>query len=99
MNKKTKREVECLQHLHNHTPVFEEIIQFLGKEYLLTAEELKAIRTSPEKAKLLQGHLAHLSQNRTLQLLEYVWEILPVERIRITIVSNQNGVCEFEAEL
>jgi hypothetical protein len=92
-----KREVECLQRLHQLTPTYEELLQFLEQELLMTREELKAVRASPEQAKLLQARLALLSRDRKLQLLEYEWALLPVERIRITLVTN-NTMKEIQAE-
>lgn len=84
----TKREIECLHRLHQLTPAYEELLQFLTQELLISKEELKAIRLSPEQAKMLQNKLATLSNDRKLQLLEYEWSILPVERIRITLVTD-----------
>lgn len=84
--------------LHQLTPAYEELLQFLTQELLLTKEELKAIRSSPEQPKLLQAKLASLSADRKLQLLEYEWTILPVERIRITLVTDR-GHKELNAEV
>ncbi len=79
------------------TPMFEELIAFLLQEFLLSKEELKAIRVSPEQARMLQAKLAALSDERLLQLLEYEWTLLPTERIRINIVTDR-GFKEFIAE-
>lgn len=94
----TKREVECLKRLQFLSPVYEELMQFLLQEYLLTTEELKAIRISPEQAKLLQAKMALLSEERKIQLLEYEWTILPTEQIRINVVTDR-GFKEFNAEV
>jgi hypothetical protein len=96
--RKTNREVECLKRMQSHTPMFEELIAFLLQEYLLSQEELKALKVSPEQAKLLQAKLATLSDERVLQLLEYEWTLLPTERIRINIVTDR-GFKEFIAEV
>lgn len=93
----TKREVECLKRMQSLTPMFEELIAFLLQEFLLSKEELKAIRVSPEQARMLQAKLAALSDERLLQLLEYEWTLLPTERIRINIVTDR-GFKEFIAE-
>jgi len=93
----TKREVECLKRMQSLTPMFEELIAFLLQEFLLSKEELKAIKVSPEQARMLQAKLATLSDERLLQLLEYEWTLLPTERIRINIVTDR-GFKEFIAE-
>jgi hypothetical protein len=80
------------------TPMFDELVAFLTQEYLLDREELKVFKGSPEQAKLLQVKLATLSEERKIQLLEYEWSLLPVERIRINLVTD-SGFKEFNAEL
>lgn len=80
------------------TPMFEELTAYLAQEFLLSKEELKEFKVSPEQARLLQAKLATLSDERTLQLLEYEWTLLPTERIRINIVTDR-GFKEFVAEV
>lgn len=94
----TKREIECLKCLQELTPVYDEIIQFLLQEYLLSKEELKVIKGSPDQGKLLQAKMALLVEERKLQLLEFEWSILPVERIKVTVVTDR-GFKEFLAEV
>lgn len=96
--KSTKREIECLRRLQELSPMFEELCSFLLQEYLLSKEEYKVIRSSPEQARMLQAKLAFLSEERKIQLLEYEWTLLPVERIRITLITD-TGHKEFGAEV
>jgi len=93
----TKREIECLKRLQQLSPVFEELIAFFVQEHLITKEELLVYRDSSDQEKFLQSKLATLSENRKIQLLEYEWNILPVERIKVSIVTD-NGFKEFIAE-
>lgn len=94
----TKREIECLKRLQQLSPVYEELIAFFVQEYLLSKEELKVIKNSPDQGKLLQAKLASLSEERKLQLLEFEWILLPTERIKISIVTD-TGFKEFVAEV
>ena len=94
----SKREVECLRRLQELSPVFEELKAFLGQEYLLSKEELRIIGVALDQARLLQVKLASLSDERKIQLLEYEWTLLPVERIRLTLVTA-TGFKEFLAEV
>lgn len=94
----TKREIECLKRLQALTPVYEELIQFLDQEYLLSKEELKVIKNSPDQGRLLHAKLILLSEERKLQLLEFEWVILPTERIKINLVTDR-GFKEFAAEV
>jgi len=93
----TKREIECLKRLEQLSPVYEELLGFFVQERLITAEEIKVMRQSPEQARLLQAKLAVLSSEQRIQLLEYEWAILPVERIKLNIVTD-HGHREFLAE-
>jgi hypothetical protein len=56
---------------------------------LILKEEIKGIRSAPNKAKDLQAKLSNLSKEGKLQLLEYEWNLLPVERIKISIVTDR----------
>ena len=93
-----KNEVECLKRLQVLSPVYDELIQFLVQDFLLSKEELKVIKNSPEQGKLLHAKLLALSEERKLQLLEFEWSILPVERIKVNVVTDR-GFREFIAEV
>jgi hypothetical protein len=77
--------------------VYQELIAFFVQEKLITEEELKALRQSPEQERTLQAKLASLSAEDKIQLLEYEWTILPLERIKLNIVTA-SGHREFLAE-
>lgn len=94
----TKREVECLKRLQQLSPVYEELIAYLVQEFLLSKEELKVIKSSPEQGRLLQAKLATLSEERKIQLLEYEWTLLPTERIKVNLVTD-TGFKEWSAEV
>lgn len=83
----TKREVECITRLQEMSPVIEELSTFLVAEKLLSPEELKAIKGAPDKAKQLQAKLVSLSETGGIHLLEFEWQVLPVELIRLTLVT------------
>ena len=97
MTRRTKQEIECLKRLQQLSPVYEELITFFLQEKLISSEELKIMRQSPEQARLLQAKLAILSSEQKIQLLEYEWVVLPVERIKLVIVTDR-GHREFLVE-
>jgi hypothetical protein len=88
---KIRREVECLNRLQVLNNSYDDILAFLFSENLVTREDIRVIRSSPDIGKLLQLTMAKLSKESKLQLLEYTWEILPVERIKILIVTDRNN--------
>ena len=82
-----KREAECLERLHALSPIYDEILAFLNQEQFITADLIKTIRMALDRHKLLQTILADLAKDRKLQLLEYEWNLLPVETIKVLIVT------------
>lgn len=94
----TKREIECLKRLQELSPVYGELVAFFLQENLLSKDELRVIKTSPEQGRLLYAKLASLSEEHKLQLLEFEWTLLPTERITINIVTDR-GAKEFIAEV
>lgn len=70
---------------------YDMLMEFLLAEDLMTKAERKAMLTSSDIAKVLQGHLSSLSKANKIQLLEYEWAILPVERIKVSIVTDRNN--------
>ena len=88
---KTRREIDCLNRLQSLNTSHDEILEFLFQEGLASREEIKGIRSSPDVGKMLQKHMMHLSNGNKIQLLEYEWSILPVERIKIMVVTDRNS--------
>ena|ERR1035437_2473534 len=86
---RSSKEIECLMKLDELTPSFDGILEFLYSENLLSREESKAIRSASGVAKLIHTKLAVLSKTNKLQLLEYEWVILPVERVKVMIVTDR----------
>jgi hypothetical protein len=86
---KTRKEIECLAKLQKLGGNVDNILDFLLSESLVKSDEVKKIRSSPEINKDIQLLLANLSATGKFQLLEYEWVILPVERIKISIVTDR----------
>jgi hypothetical protein len=93
-----KKEIECLKRFQELSPIYDELIAFLLQEFLLTKEEVKVIKNSPQQEKEVYAKLASLSEERKLQLLEFEWTLLPVERIKILMVTDR-GFKEFSIEV
>jgi hypothetical protein len=90
-------ELECLQRLIVKTSCQQDITAWLVAEKLLTKEAEKAIYANKSQINVIyeiHKTLQSLRENDKVQLLDYMWNILPVEQIRITIVSD-NERCEF----
>lgn len=82
------KEIECLNRLDSLTGSIPEITQFLLEERLIDKDTLQRVRNSPLKGKELQLVLSELKTSEKLQMLEYQWQLLPVEIVNITIVTD-----------
>jgi hypothetical protein len=85
------KKIECLQRLNALSGAVGEIMTFLVGEKLIDLEGVKKISQSSDRAKDMYMFLANLSKTDKIQMLEYEWTILPIERIKITIVTNMNS--------
>jgi hypothetical protein len=89
MNKKSK-EIMCLNRLQETTQQLDSILDFLRQESLLDEQSVKNAKGSPDFAKYIQETLRELQIKNKFQLLEYEWNLLPIENIRIYIVTDRN---------
>lgn len=85
-----KKEIECLNRLHSLNGSYEDIVQFLLQEEVVTASIVTALRQSSDQAKDMWSTLFNLRASGKFQLLEYEWHVLPVERINITVVTDKS---------
>jgi hypothetical protein len=88
---KTRREIECLDRMMQLHGSLDELLAFLQAESLMTADDIRVFKLNAEQPKTLQKKLSLMSLEGKLQLLEYEWTLLPVERIKILIVTNRNS--------
>jgi len=86
---KTRREIECISRLQVLAGNVDNVLDFLMGESLITRDEVKVLRSSPDAPKDIHKMLCRLGNDNKFQLLEYTWEILPVERIKIYIVTDR----------
>ena len=84
--------LKCLQRLTNKTNCEKEITEWLVSEKLLSVSEEKSIYLNKSISLInveIHNVLSGLLREERVQLLDYTWNILPVEQIRITIVSDK----------
>lgn len=88
MSIKTNK-ILCVERLCEMSAFMDELTTFLIGESLMNAGQAKELRSSNTKGKDVVNFLQDLSTKEKLQLLEYDWKILPVEYIRIIIVTDK----------
>jgi len=89
MSKKS-RQIECLERLNQMAVSIDDILQFLVDEKIFAKDDIKTVKSSSDHAKQVQALLSDLKRNERIQLLEYEWQVLPVERIKLLIVTDRN---------
>lgn len=91
MKTKKRTEIECLARLNELTGGIDEILAFLLEERVITVDEAKHVKTSSNIPQEMQQLLKNLGDASRIQLLEYEWIILPVERVKILMVTNMQS--------
>jgi len=84
------KQLRCLEALLKYQNNFSEIVIWLEKSHLITASDVirlknfKEIERGVELTRLLND----LESNENVQMIDYLWNYLPKEQIRITIVTK-----------
>lgn len=91
MSQLVANQINCLQRLQDTTGQLEEILQFLKLEQLVDDNQIKSVKLSADHAKEIQQILRDLQVRNKLQMLMYEWNVLPVENIMISIVTERNS--------
>jgi hypothetical protein len=85
-----KKEIECLARLNTLRSSSDEILDFLLLEEMVSVAQINSIKNSAEPHKDMHSLLCSLVLNKKLQLLEYEWTVLPLETIKILIVTEKS---------
>jgi len=91
MSQLVANQINCLQRLQDTTGQLEEILIFLKLEQLVDDNQMKSVKLSADHAKEVQQILRNLQVMNKLQMLMYEWNVLPVENIMISIVTERNS--------
>lgn len=86
----TSNQINCLQRLQDTTGQLGDMLQFLKLEGLVDDNQMKSVKMSADHAKEMQQILRNLQVTNKLQLLIYEWNILPVENICVSIITERN---------
>ncbi len=84
-----KTEMDCIERLQELTGAVEEMLTFMVEEKLITMDHVKEIKSSFSSAKSFCLTVKRLMNTGALQLVEYEWVILPVERIKVLMVTDR----------
>ena len=91
MSQIVANQINCLQRLQDTTGQLEDILTFLKLEQLVDDNQIKSVKLGADHAKEIQQILRDLQVRNKLQLLMYEWNVLPVENIMISIITERNS--------
>lgn len=84
-----KKKINCiLRFMEKSESFYLDITDFLIEERLMKREELVNIDRPTEKAKFLVSKLENLLKTEIVMLVDWEWHILPIERIKLLIVTD-----------
>jgi len=69
---------------------FENITSFLLDERLISKSELVNLSRANEKAKYLLATLKKILNEEQVMLVDWEWVLLPAERLKLTIVTDNS---------
>jgi len=83
------RKINCiLRFMEKSDSIYSELMTFLVEERLMKIEEQVDIDRPAERAKFIVNKLDKLLKEEKIMLVDWEWNILPVERIRLLIVTD-----------
>jgi hypothetical protein len=84
-----KKHYNCiLRFMQKDEAFFNNISEFLIDERLIKSEELVGLSSEDEKAKFLLHALEVIQETETVLLVDWEWQILPVEYLKLLIVCD-----------
>jgi hypothetical protein len=83
--------VEFLRRLFTLSPCVDDMIHFLKDQKLVNDFQVTALTNDSDKAKYIYNLLETLKKEDKLLLLDYEWSVLPVERLKLTIVTERTS--------
>jgi hypothetical protein len=81
--------VEFLDRLLKLSFCYEDLIAFLYTEKVVSDFDLSTLKNKPDRSKLLVAILEEAKNKEKLLLLSYDWIVLPVERLKLTIITER----------
>ena len=90
MEKPMRKKIEFLNRLFDTIKCRNDVLQFLKEEKLIDDNLMQAVlhEHHTQHAPRIAGMLDELQRADKLQLVDYEWQILPKELVKLTLVSK-----------
>lgn len=85
MNKK----IECIKRLFKKNRSYMEMCEFFIEQKLTTEMEVNSYTREEERARFLFNLLEKAEKDEKFQLVSYEWQVLPLELIKITCITER----------
>lgn len=91
------RKLKALEIINSKSVHALDMADYLFKDRVITSAQMEEIKTSNSRSESLLRALESASKEGRVQLLDYEWQILPTQRVVVTIVTD-SGIKEFKHE-
>ena len=85
------KKVEFINRLLRLSHCYEELVQFLIDERMISDFEMSSLKDEADKPRLIYEYLEKLKKEEKRLLLDYEWTILPIERLKLTVVTARDS--------
>lgn len=85
MNKR----IECIKRLLFLAHSYEDMCEWFVEQKFLEASFLEALTRDQERAEVILEELLKLERDNKLILLDFFWTVLPLEQIKIIVVTHK----------
>ena len=85
------KETECLARLFKLTNCYADLVDFLVGEKILSEAQVLELKLELNKPKALLALMKKAEKDEKILLLAFDWILLPVERLRLRLVTERNS--------
>lgn len=85
------KETECIARLFKLTDCYAELVDFMMEEKILSDSDLVSLKLEHNKPKFIYDLLKQAEKDEQIMLLSFDWVVLPVERIRIRLITGRSN--------
>ena len=85
------KEIDCITRLFKLTDCYSELVDFLIEEKIVTDGVLANLKLELNKPRFLHDILKQAEKDDKLLLLSFDWVLLPVERMRMRLITERSN--------
>jgi hypothetical protein len=91
MNNKTNlQKIQALKIINDNTVSAIDIANLLFQDGIISNNDMLELKHKKDKSEYLFILLERANREDRLDLLDFEWQILPIERVRLTIITKSN---------